>query len=73
VNNLNSQQPKGNVEIVVGTLFPNNSIKTQPASIEKERTGGRPERIYLVFVLKLKTNAASTNAYPTEIEQCYTH
>jgi len=70
VNNSNSQQPKGNIEIVVGTRFPKNSIKIQQAPIEKERTGGRPEEFFLVFLLKMKTNVATTNAYPTEIEHC---
>jgi hypothetical protein len=55
---------------VVGSSFPKNSIKTQQAAIEKERTGGRPEEIFLVLLLKLKTNVASTSAYPTETEHC---
>ncbi|MFT6901433.1 MAG: hypothetical protein ACJAXS_001624 [Colwellia sp.] len=53
----------------MGSGPPKNSIKTQQAPIEKERTGGRPEDVFLVFFLKLKTNAA-TNAYPTGIEHC---
>jgi len=70
VNNSNSQQSKGNVEIEEGTRFTKNSIETQQAPIEKERTGGRPELSFLSFLLKLKINVASTNAYPTEIEHC---
>jgi hypothetical protein len=58
---------------VVGIQFPKNSIKTQQAPIEKERTGGRPELSILVFLLKPKTNVASTNAYPNEIEHCSSH